>query len=224
MSTYRSENTDLIYGALAVAQGSFKPLKSNQDAIGGKFANLTAILEAVREPLAKNGISFYQYIELLDEGSGASLLKTVLGHSSGQFISSFARLIPGKTFRDTFNTVEGLRRVHALLILGIAPSDSDPLIKDDNGVEQFEAAIVAEIRKPEKTKVEEKSYSPETINKDQYTDLMYELEGFEEIAEGIQKYYNIPTIADMPRDQYHIAIAKIRKIKKTHEEYVRKPS
>lgn len=222
MQSYRSEAIDLIMGALANAQGCYRKLIPNEDSIGGKYANLTSVLEAVREPLAKNGLGFYQYIDLLDEGSGASLLRTMLGHSSGQYISSVARIIPGKTFRETFNSIEGFRRLHALLILGIAPSANDPLIRDDNGVEQAEASMVEEIRKPQKDKIEEKAYSPEVINKDQYTDLMYELDGYEDIANGIQKFYNIPTIADMPRNQYHIAIAKIRKIKKTHEEFVAK--
>lgn len=219
MQSYKSESIDLVMGALAAAQGSYKRLVPNEDAVGGKYANLTAILEAATQALSKNGLAFYQYIELLDEGSGASLLKTVIGHSSGQFISSIGRLIPGKTFRDTFNTLEGLRRVHALLLLGMAPSDKDPLIRDDNGVEQFEQSMVDSIRKPQKDKDEEKAYSPEVINKDQYTDLMYELDGFSDLVESMQKFYNIPTIADLPREQYHPALARIRKIKKTQEEF-----
>ena len=50
------------------------------------FANLQAILKATRESLSVNEIGFFQFIELLDEGSGAALLKTTLGHSSGQYI------------------------------------------------------------------------------------------------------------------------------------------
>ena len=219
MQSYKSENIDLVMTALAKAQGSYKRLIPNEDAIGGTYANLTAILEAVRQPLSENGLAFYQYIDLQDEGNGASLLRTVLGHSSGQYVTSLARLIPGKNFRDTFNTLEGLRRVHALLILGIAPSEHDPLIQDDNGVEEAEAALIEEIKKPQKDKEIEKKYSSDVINKDQYTDLMYELDGCQDLTEGIQKFYNIPTIADLPRDQYHIALAKIRKIKKTQEEY-----
>ncbi len=205
--------------AMSKAQGMYRPLHCTSDAAGGKFASLTDILVAVKEALSSNGLAFYQYIELLDEGSGASLLRTTVGHESGQYISTVARVVPGKTFRETFNGIEAYRRLNALLILGIAPSGNDPLIMDDNGVEQQEQVILEELRKPKEVKAKP-SVHADTITKDQYTDLMYELEGFDDIAKGIQDFYQITTIADLPKDQYHIAAAKIRKIKKTHEEYV----
>ena len=71
-------------GAIAKAQGNYKRLIPNEDSSVGKFANLQAILDATRESLSANAVSFFQYIQLLDEGSGAALLHTVLGHDSGQ--------------------------------------------------------------------------------------------------------------------------------------------
>ena len=91
----RKEDISLIMGALAKAQGTYKPLEPTQDGPFGKYANLADVLRAVRESLSKNGLAFYQHIELLDEGSGAALLHTVLGHESGQSISSTARVIAG---------------------------------------------------------------------------------------------------------------------------------
>ncbi|HEY5267746.1 MAG TPA: hypothetical protein VII94_01275, partial [Candidatus Saccharimonadales bacterium] len=92
-NVYRSVDINEIMGAIAKAQGSYKPLVANQDAPGGKFANLQAVLTAVRESLSMNGLGFFQFIELLDEGSGAALLKTTIGHESGQYISSCARVV-----------------------------------------------------------------------------------------------------------------------------------
>src|ERR1017187_407922 len=171
MNQYRSDEINLIMGALAKAQGAYKPLQPNEEVGGGIFANLTAILEAVREALSVNGLAFYQYIHLLDEGSGASLLYTVLSHESGQYVSSCSRIVSGATFRETFTGIEAYKRLNALLILGIAPIGKDPLIYDDNGVEQAEKTIIKNLRTSDRSKIP-KSQHPDVISKDEYEDLL----------------------------------------------------
>lgn len=218
MNQYRSDEINLIMGALAKAQGAYKPLVPNEEVGGGIFANLTAILEAVREALSSNGLGFYQHIELIDEGSGASLLWTRIGHESGQYISSCSRVVAGTTFRETFTGIEAYKRLNALLILGIAPVGKDPLIFDDNGAEQAEKMMIKNLRSSDRSKIP-KSQHPDVISKDEYEDLLYELDGFPELVTGIQKFYDIISIADLPKSEFHQAKAKIRKLKKTHEEY-----
>lgn len=217
---YRSSEINEIMGAIAKAQGSYKYLVANQDAPGGKFANLQAILEAVRESLACNGLGFFQFIELLDEGSGAALLKTTIGHSSGQYISSCARVVPGKTERQTGNIYEIHKRLHALMLLGIAPSDNDPIAFDDNGEMMAEQHLVASLRKPDSPQKQEIDRN-DVINKTQYEELLIELNGFEKIARDIMEVYDIRTLADLPATEYHRARSKILKIKRTQEEYLR---
>ena len=218
---YRSSEINEIMGALAKAQGSYKKLVANQDAPGGKFANLQAILEAVRESLSKNGLGFFQFIELLDEGSGAALLKTTIGHESGQYITSCARVVTGKTERQTGNIYEIHKRLHALMILGIAPSDNDPIAFDDNGEIMAEQHLIAQLRKPDSPKKETIDHTT-VINKTQYEELLIELDGFEKIAKDIMEVYEISTLADLPASEYHRARSKILKIKKTQEDYLRK--
>lgn len=218
---YRSAEINEIMGALAIAQGTYKPLIANQDAPGGKFANLEAILLAVRESLASNGLGFYQYIELLDEGAGASLLKTSIGHKSGQYISSCARVVVGKTDRQTGNIYEVHKRLHALMLLGIAPSDNDPIVFDDNGEMMAEEKLIEDLRKPNSPKKQEINRN-DVINKHQYEELLIELDGCEEIVKDIMQVYDIRTLADLPASEYHRARSKILKIKRTQEEYSRK--
>jgi hypothetical protein len=218
---YRSPEINHIMGALSKAQGSYKPLVANEDAPGGKFSNLQGILLAVRESLASNGLAFYQFIELLDEGSGAALLRTILGHESGQYISSTARVVRGKSDRQTGNIYEIHKRFHALMILGIAPSTNDPMAFDDNGEELAEQVLIDELRKPKNPNMQpviETNYK--TVNKDQYNELLIELEGFEEIAKDMLDVYKIETLADLPQEEYHKARAKILKLKRTHETYL----
>ncbi len=220
-SVYRSSEINEIMSALAKAQGSYKELVANQDAPGGKFANLQAILKAVRESLAVNGIGFFQFIELLDEGSGAALLKTMLGHASGQYIASCARVVQAKTERQTGNAYEIHKRLHALMILGIAPSDNDPIAFDDNGEILAEQHLIAQLRKPDSPAREEVDRS-DVINKTQYQELLIVLDGREKIAKDIMESHGIQTLADLPASEYHRAQAKILKIKKIEDEYHRK--
>jgi len=214
----RSEYIDKFVEAFSKAQGGFKKLVPNEDAAGGKFANLSAILESVREALSINGLSFYQQVELLDAGEGSSLLKSVISHNSGQWISTVSRIVPGATFRETFNMIESYRRLSALLLLGIAPSSYDPVIRDDNGEEQLDKATLENLRKPDSKRTSE---FVDTITSEQYKDLMSELDGYEEIAKGIQVFYKISSIADLPKSEYYTVQGKIRRLKKTHEDYVR---
>lgn len=221
----RSSEINQIMGSLAKAQGSYKKLIPNEEAPGGKFSNLQAILDAVRESLANNGLAFYQYIELLDEGSGAALLRTILGHESGQYISSTARVVRGKNERQTGNIYEIHKRFHALMILGIAPSSNDPMAFDDNGEELAEQQLIDDLRKPKKIEdgkiVTKQPISSETVNKDQYNELVIELDGFPEIAQSMMEVYRIETLADLPKDEYHKCMDKIRRLKKTEEDYRR---
>lgn len=217
----RSPEINHIMAALAKAQGSYKKLIANQDAPGGKFANLHAIFDAIRDALSQNGLGFYQYIELLDEGTGAALLKTVIGHESGQYISSSARIVMGKTERATGNMLEIHKRFHALMLLGIAPSQNDPFSFDDNGQELADEHLINQIRKPREPQKPDIDRT-DTISKDQYDELLIELNGYETLAKDIMETYHIETLADMPRSEYHRARAQILKIKRVQEEYEKK--
>jgi hypothetical protein len=214
---YNSETVSKVYGALAKAQGSYKILIPNQDEAGGRFANLEAILKATREALSSNGLAFYQYIDLLDEGSGATLLKSMVCHESGEYVSSCARIVSQPTFRETFNAIECYRRLHALLLLGIAPSPLDPALKDDGGVEEFDKETLKAIRKPKEAK--QRGQFGDVITNDQYELLMSELEGFDEITKSVHKFYGISTVADLPKSEFFITQARIRNLKKDHENY-----
>lgn len=210
----RSQEINMLMTALATAQGGYKKLIPNQDAPGGKFANLDAIITATRESLSSNGLAFFQHIEL--QVDGPSLLFTVIAHCSGQYISSQARIIPGKTDRQTGNSLEIQKRLHALLLLGIAPVGADPIAFDDNGLEQTNDFTMDQLKKP---KAERQLDKTELISKPQYEDMLIELDLYPEITKGILETYNIQTLADLPKSEYHSAMRQIRKLIKNFEEY-----
>jgi hypothetical protein len=215
VSKYRSEEINLLTEALAKAQGIYEPLEPNEDVAGGKFANLTAILEATRTGLSTNGLTFFQHIEIIDEGSGASLLWTTIAHSSGQYHRSCSRIVQENTFRETFQAIERYKRLNALMLLGIAPTGLDPLMHDDNGVYEAERQMVKNIKNPIP---KPKSQNVETISKAEYDGLMFDLEGYAEIAKSIQDKYDITTIADLPRSEIWNVKEHIRRVRKLYEE------
>lgn len=215
----RSDDINHIMASLAKAQGTYKPVMANEDAPGGKYANLQAILEATRESLAQNGLAIYFFIEFLDEGQGAAILKTILGHESGQWISSTARLITtGKTERQLGNMYEIHKRMHASMILGISPSKHDPVLFDDNGQEIGDQHLIDTLRKPKDPKKPDIDRT-DVISTEQYNELMIELDGYEDIAKDMMDVYHIETLADLPRSEYHRARSKILKIKRTQDDY-----
>lgn len=210
MNKYKSDDISAVVGSLAKAQGSYKTLIANEDGPYGMFANLQAIIAATRESLSLNGLSFYQYVELQDEGSGASLLWSTIAHEGGQYIASGARIM-----QEHFAKIEDYKRIHAYLILGIAPVGRDPLlIHEQDAIEKMAAT------KPRAPKYIRPSHS-NSLTTDEYNDLMWELEEYPEVAKSILKYYSISTIADLPREEYYPAKAQIKKIKKTHEDYAK---
>ncbi len=220
-SQYRSVEIDKIAAALAKAQGTYKELKANEVQAGRKFANLKATLLATKDSLASNGLGFYQYQELMAEGTGAVLLWSNLIHASGQWISSCARVVAGETDRQTGNRLEIYKRIHAQMLLGIAPSDGDPVSFDDNGEELAEKHIIKELSKPDSA---EKSIidRDNPISKDQHNELLIELQGYDKLAKEIMESYSIETLADLPRSEYYKVRDRILKIKKVQEEFERK--
>ena len=215
---YRSAEIGILFGALAKAQGAYLRPVPNQRSPGGEFANLASILEATRPALSANALSFNFYQELLDSGSGACILWTTLGHESGQWMKSCSRVVSSGTFREIFNAIENYKRLSACNMLGIAPAGKDPLLFDDDGIEELDKQTVKNMRTPI-DKRPKKSEHADVITQDQYDDLMFELEGYEEIAENMQQVYRIKTIADLPRSELYFAKEKIRELKKTYDDY-----
>lgn len=72
-------------------------------------------------------------------------------------------------------------------------------------------------------KVKPKKVDPkETISSEQYKDLLNVLEDYDFIAMSILKFYDIVTLADLPKSEYHPALSQIRTIKRNAEEYENK--
>jgi len=83
-----------LFAALAVAQGEMLAAEKSHShgAFKKMYSDFSDVVQASRPALSKNGLCVVQI--LITDGSHGVALKTILGHSSGQFIESFVRLEP----------------------------------------------------------------------------------------------------------------------------------
>jgi hypothetical protein len=85
----RTDQTGDLMAALAKAQGEFPPIKKDtKNYYGRNYAQLDAIVDAVRPALSKNGIAFYHIIESDLERRTASV--TTYLQLGEQWIADFA--------------------------------------------------------------------------------------------------------------------------------------
>ncbi len=84
----KSDSIGALAAALAKAQGQMGAAKENaaNPYFKTKYADLASIVEAIKEPLASNGLAYTQMTDI-DEAGGV-IVETALIHSSGEWISS----------------------------------------------------------------------------------------------------------------------------------------
>jgi len=209
---YSSDKIDLIATALAKAQGEYKPVYCNRENpyFKSSYADLDAILKAVRPALSKYALSFIQ--QPRTDKDGSIMLHSILMHSSGQWIESRVRVVPPKNDAQSFgSTMTYQRRYAAVSILGVAISDD--VIDDD-----AERAMVASRDVMAKGTSLNRKYNPKeqsgkVITKEQLEELEYELGEYPDIAEQVMDGLKLQSIADMPSTKYQVSINRIREIK-----------
>jgi hypothetical protein len=121
-----SEQLDKLFEALSKAQGEMGHAEKNaiNPHFKNKYADLAAVFEAVREPLSKNGLSIVQIPEFTSEGRYN--LKTILGHSSGQFIETdLLLLLARQDMQGLGSAITYAKRYVLSSMIGIAQDEDD---------------------------------------------------------------------------------------------------
>lgn len=115
-----------IYTALAAAQSEMgRAVKDSANpAFRSKYADLAAVVEAVRPALNNNGIAFFHIPACNEFGD---LMRTVLYHgASGTSIECDVRLIIGKNDMQGYKSATTYaKRIGLESVTGIAPDDDD---------------------------------------------------------------------------------------------------
>jgi len=121
----QSESVDKLYEALANAQGDFPNIEPNKQIghLRSSYASYNAIVKAVAKVLKANGLSVTHNADI---GADCSILTSVLGHSSGQWTTNKARIIPEKDGMLGYKAaVSGLKRVAFMNLLNITTEDQE---------------------------------------------------------------------------------------------------
>lgn len=125
---------DLLYAALAKAQGEIQAAEMNQESqvknregkflYSFKYADLAACLEVIRKPLSDNGLALIQIPSLLQ--GNVVQIKTILGHESGQSIDCTMTMTPDKEGPQAIGTcISYLRRYSLSAMIGVSQFDDD---------------------------------------------------------------------------------------------------
>ena len=121
----KSEQINELAAALAKAQAEIKAVvkDAKNPFFKSSYATLNSVWDAIRQPLAKNGLSVTQ---LTSETEAGTLLETYLLHSSGQWLQSEMLLRPNKNDVQGFGSALTYTRRYCLAaIVGAAPDDDD---------------------------------------------------------------------------------------------------
>lgn len=121
----KSEQLGELFAAMSKAQGEMKPavMDSKNPHFQSKFASLTAVKDSYQAALSKHQLSIQQFVEFQEN---AYTIETILGHSSGQWISSTLRLILNKQDMQGLGSAVTYSRRYAIsAILGVVDTEDD---------------------------------------------------------------------------------------------------
>jgi ERF superfamily len=120
-----SENINELATALSKAQGEILDASKGAENpyFKSKYADLAAVRAVIREPLAKHGLSIVQLPSTVE---GGAIVKTMLMHSSGQFISNELFMPASKADPHGLGSaITYARRYSIMSMLSLAAEDDD---------------------------------------------------------------------------------------------------
>lgn len=120
-----SATTGALFAALSAAQGEIEGASkdANNPYFSSKYATLAAVWEACRKALAAQKLGVVQSPGTDEHGL---FLETILGHASGEWISSKLYVTPVKDDPQGIGSAITYARRYALAaMVGVAPEDDD---------------------------------------------------------------------------------------------------
>ncbi len=138
----KSETVIELFKALSKFQGELENVEKAKAGHGYKYATLGNCIDAAKPALAKNGLSVIQLMGSNEKGD--TTMQTVLGHASGEYISSMcvmpiAKLQGGggsNPAQIMGASITYMRRYQYAAIIGLAQDDTDgvPKAKEDKDI------------------------------------------------------------------------------------------
>ena len=120
---------DKIACAMAKAQCEIGSLQRNKSGYNYTYADLAAVLECIKEPMAKNGLNIMQFPEY-NENSQRCPVTTIITHESGQMMIS-TLVVPvvatkgGNDVQAYGSAITYARRYAIMSVMDMAAEDDD---------------------------------------------------------------------------------------------------
>ena len=152
----QSETIGKISEALAKAQGSIKHaiFDSTNPHFKSKYASLSAVMDACKQPLSDNGIAIIQGASVVEK---RLLISTMLAHTSGEWIrDSLSINLEKDTAQGIGSAITYGRRYALSAIVGIVADEDD----DGNAASTRQNANIGRKQKVDPPTTEKK---PETL-------------------------------------------------------------
>lgn len=215
----KSDDINELIGALSKAQGIFSSARKKRanNFLRSKYADLACVLDACREGLAENGLAVSQILSM--EGEKVSLT-TLLGHSSGQWVSSILILPAAKpstkelpetkpNAQELGTSLTYMRRYSLMAILNIAQDDD---CDDDDA----EGAVRPCRQEPKPYK----DIIPESriLTEEQCAKLDLYIEEFPEGKDWMCIKYGIKTVYGLHQDNFDMVCRAFEKKKQAKAE------
>lgn len=122
----KSESIVELAKALSKAQSQIKGAKkdSANPFFKSSYADLSSVVEAIKEPLTTNGLS---YVQISHERENAAAIETLIMHSSGEWLSCGVMSVPvNKADAQGYgSSATYCRRYSLSAAFGVAPEDDD---------------------------------------------------------------------------------------------------
>ena len=182
----QSEQTAELSASLAKAQSAMKAAVFNKvnPHFKNKYADLAAVLDAIRKPLADNGLSITQTTEVRGD---AFVLVTTLRHTSGQWVAGEYPLPIGATPQQLGSALTYARRYSLSSLACIAADEDD----DAEGARQNgQVSSVPSLK----------------INAEQLTQLTATLDEVGADKAKFCRYLKINSLADLPATRFSEAM------------------
>lgn len=122
----KSDSIKELATALAMAQASmgFAKKDAANPFFKSKYADLAAVVEAIKKPLTEHGLSYSQGTDI-DEHGGV-IVETLLMHKSGEWIEGRLRMMPVKADPQGIGScITYARRYGLQAIVGVPADDDD---------------------------------------------------------------------------------------------------
>lgn len=189
-----------IVSALAKAQGEMKPAVFNRvnPHFRNRYADFTSCMEAVRDPLSKNGLAISQMPSTTPDGK--FVLVTLLAHGSGQWMAGEFPLISTKQDSQGIGSAMTYAKRYSLCgMLGVVADEEVDASDDDGEAASGRGQPVRQSPPPAQAQAApvQKVGKPEVIA---LTSLIQNLdeESNRSFLEWINKNFNAKTIQDIP--------------------------